>query len=155
MRNESLNIWGRVDVVHILNILNINSIPNRNSLDQKLIILACGVKDRKRGSEVRWENWRVGELVYWFPEPPSSLLPPLPRWATSHTQYLDLNPLTDWANQQTSFLSSHHSALKAGVTAPALPIQSFVRQNNNLSQTGKSGNKDPLTVVLWMILLCP
>ena len=123
IRNESLNIWG-CDVVHILNnILNITiPIPQKNSLDHSWVELSWAddpsqwaVWRTGRGEGewgLRWEKWRLGELVYWFPEPPSSsLLPPLLRGATSHT--VPRPAPTAWlcSNQQTSFLSSHsHSA---------------------------------------------
>ena len=143
IRNESLNIWGWC-CGYCKYLVNIN-IPHKNSLDHswaELMIPACSVKDRKRRGGVRWEKCRLGELVYWFPEPPSSSSSLLVSRAGQHpTQHPDLPPLpplplTDSA--PTNWLLS----CQVTTQPQSQPSQSFVRQNNKLSQTGKRGNKD-------------
>ena len=162
IRNESLNIWG-CDVVHILNnILNITiPIPQKNSLDHSWVELSWAddpsqwaVWRTGRGEGewgLRWEKWRLGELVYWFPEPPSSsLLPPLLRGATSHT--VPRPAPTAWlcSNQQTSFLSSHHHSVTAAV--PPSPILCEIKQQ--FISNWQKGQQRATDCLLRMILLC-
>ena len=107
------------------------------------MIPACSAVWRAGRGGVRWEKWRLGELVYWFPEPPSSLLPPLLRGATSHTPH-STQTWTHWLTDSapTNWLLSCQVTTQTQPQSQPQPSQSFVRPNNKLSQTGKRGNKD-------------